>query len=210
MYCLSRVVAAHKRDTRCLDYHLGRLLTGGSDKLFNVFGWEKGEWHQQASSDITDSEIICAKINKMDPQSQWWCLLGCKNGKIMALDALGNPSLELNHDSNISSLDFIDSQTIVTGSWDGKAIVWSLATQKKIAEYAQGKYAVTVFYNKTSGYVVSGSQDKALCLWEPLTGTQVKRIENAHNDIIREIADVEGSGMIITCSNDEILKLWSA
>ena len=69
---------------------------------------------------------------------------------------------------------------------------------------------MAVFYNKTSGVVVSGSQDKALNLWNPQTGAQVKRIENAHNDIIREIADVEESGMVITCSNDETLKLWSA
>lgn len=34
-------------------------------------------------------------------------------------------------------------------------------------------------------------------------------MENAHNDIIREITDVEGC-MIITCSNDEKVKLWSA
>jgi WD40 repeat protein len=35
-------------------------------------------------------------------------------------------------------------------------------------------------------------------------------VESAHDDIIREIADVENSGMIITCSNDEKIKLWSA
>lgn len=45
-----------------------------------------------------------------------------------------------------------------------------------MAEYKDGKYAVTVFYNKTSGYVISGSQDKALNAWEWKTGARVKRI----------------------------------
>lgn len=38
---------------------------------------------------------------------------------------------------------------------------------------------------------------------------KIKRVENAHNDIIREIADIDGSGMIVTCSNDESVKIWS-
>lgn len=39
---------------------------------------------------------------------------------------------------------------------------------------------------------------------------KIKRVENAHNDIVREIADIDGSGMIISCSNDESVKIWSA
>jgi WD40 repeat protein len=67
-----------------------------------------------------------------------------------------------------------------------------------------------VHYNPANDFVVSGSQDKALNLWNWHNGNKIKRIENAHKDIIREIADVDGTGMIITCSNDELLKLWSA
>ena len=69
---------------------------------------------------------------------------------------------------------------------------------------------MSVFYNSINGYVVSGSQDKALNLWDWKNGNKIKRVENAHNDIVREISDVEGSGMLITCSNDDKLKLWSA
>jgi len=35
------------------------------------------------------------------------------------------------HDSNISSLDFIDADHFVSGSWDGKATVWSISQRKK-------------------------------------------------------------------------------
>lgn len=58
--------------------------------------------------------------------------------------------------------------------------------------------------------MVSGSQDKALNVWDWKTGYKIKRIENAHSDIVREISEIEGSGMIVTCSNDEKIKLWSA
>jgi WD40 repeat protein len=73
----------------------------------------------------------------------------------------------------------------VTGSWDGKAIVWSIKTKNKIAEFSEHKYAVTVFYNSLTDTVVSGSQDKALNLWSWKNGNKIKRVENAHNDIIR-------------------------
>lgn len=128
--------------------------------------------------------------------------MGCKNGDIFVFDRQGNPITKFTHNSPVCSLDFIDSDRIVSGSWDGKAIVWSLNAQKPIAEYVQHKYAVCVYYSKSSDCVVSGSQDKALNLWDYKTAAKLKRVENAHNDIIREIGDIEGSGMIITCSND--------
>jgi WD40 repeat protein len=54
-----------------------------------------------------------------------FAVLGCRNGKIYGID----PCLELAHNSPISSIDFIDAQHIVTGSWDGKAIVWNLSSR---------------------------------------------------------------------------------
>ena len=74
------------------------------------------------------------------------------------------------------------------GSWEGKATVWNSISRKKIAEYANHKYAVSVFYNPLNDQVVSGSQDKALATWKWQNGNQVKRVESAHNDIIREIS----------------------
>jgi phospholipase A-2-activating protein len=112
-------------------------------------------------------------------------VVGCRNGKIFAFDRTGNPSLELSHSSAISSIDFINGSHIVTGSWDDKAIVWNLTAQKAISEYSQHKHAVTVYYNQTTDQVISGSQDKALNLWDWRTGKKIKRVEAAHDDIIR-------------------------
>lgn len=210
MYKLSRVIQGHKRDVRCIDYFEGVLVTGGNDKVFNLYNYQSGNYTLITTSDIFGSEIISCKINRLDKQSPVFVLLGCRNGKIYAFDQVGNPTLELTHETTISSIDFIDQDHFVTGSWDGKAIVWNIKTQKKVSEYAEHKYAVSVFYNQTTGHVISGSQDKALNVWDWKTGSKIRRVDNAHGDIIREIADVDGSGMIITCSNDESLKLWSA
>jgi phospholipase A-2-activating protein len=191
-----------------VDYFNGLLVTGGSDKVFNLYSYKAGNYTGIKVVTLT-SEVISIKINKKQVESPIFVALGCRNGEIHVYDNEGNELLSLNHNSTISSLDFIDAETLVTGSWDGKAIVWSLSTQKPICEYKEGKHAVTVFYNKVNNYITSGSQDKALNIWDRFTGMKIKRVENAHNDIIREIADVDGSGMIITCSNDETVKIWS-
>lgn len=97
----------------------------------------------------------------------------------------------------------------MTGSWDGKAIVWEISTHKAITEFTNHKHAVSVHYNSLTQTVISGSQDKALNSWNWKNGTPVKRVESAHNDIIREISAVEEVGFI-TCSNDETIKLWTS
>ncbi len=209
MYRLSRVIQAHKRDARCIDYFNGILVTGGSDRTFNMFSYRAGNCTHLMSSDIFDADLISIKINKRNPKDHIFVVIGCRNGDIFSFDREGNPVFKLSHTSTISSLDFIDSDHIVSGSWDGKAVVWSLSQQKQVCEFKEHKHAVCVFYNATNNYVVSGSQDKALNLWDWHTGMKIKRTENAHSDIIREISDIEGSGLIITCSNDEMVKVWS-
>lgn len=98
---------------------------------------------------------------------------------------MGTPLSMIEYNSPICSIDFIDADHIVTGSWDGKGVVWEFSTSKKISEYVNHKHAVTVFYNSSSDFIVSGSQDKALNLWKWKDGSLIKRIESAHNDIIR-------------------------
>ena len=188
MYKLSRVIHAHKRDARCLDYHEGVLASGGNDSLFHLYSYTHAPPLSLTASTLPDSEVLSLKLNRT--RNSHFLIIGCKNGDIFSFDHQGNPIAKFAHTSPICSLDFIDSDRIVSGSWDGKATVWSLGAQKPLAEYTQHKYAVCVFYSKSNNWVVSGSQDKALNLWDFKTGGKIKRVENAHNDIIREIADI--------------------
>ena len=90
-------------------------------------------------------------------------------------DYSGNPLAVFEHDSPISSIDFINSDHFVSGSWDGKGIVWSISTHKKVTEYTNHKHAVAVFYCELDDVVISGSQDKALASWSWKDGKQKKR-----------------------------------
>ena len=44
MYKLSRVIHAHKRDARCIDYIDNILVTGGSDKVFQIYSYKEGTY----------------------------------------------------------------------------------------------------------------------------------------------------------------------
>lgn len=46
-------------------------------------------------------------------------------------------------------------------------------------------HAVAVYHNKMNDTIVSGSQDKALNVWNWRDGKKIKRLEKAHGDIIR-------------------------
>jgi WD40 repeat protein len=92
MYRLSRVIQAHKRDARCLDYYNGMLVTGGNDKTFNLYTYKNGNSTLLTSSDIFDSEVLSIKINRFESSSHF-VALGCRNGKIYVFDQEGNPSL---------------------------------------------------------------------------------------------------------------------
>jgi hypothetical protein len=54
--------------------------------------------------------------------------------------------------------------------------------------------------------VIGGSQDKCLKFYT-VKGELIKKVENAHDDIIRDIKVLEG--IIYTCSNDGLVKIWS-
>lgn len=51
----------------------------------------------------------------------------------------------------------------------------------------------------------TASQDGVLRVW--FENKEVRKVQ-AHSDIVREIVQVTGIGML-TCSNDELVKLWS-
>jgi hypothetical protein len=45
-----------------------------------------------------------------------------------------------------------------------------------VSEFAEHKHAVAVFFNSATNQVVSGSQDKALNLWDWQTGKKILRV----------------------------------
>ncbi len=92
--------------------------------------------------------------------------MGCKDSKIFLFDALGNPTAVLEgHKSAVSSLSWMDKDTLVSGSWDATAIVWSVPQGKPLQTLQGHTHAVAVLAVPGMNIIVTGSQNGNIHVW---------------------------------------------
>lgn len=96
---------------------------------------------------------------------------------------------------------------LVSGSWDATAKIWDLESGECIKTLEGHSHAVCVLILK-NGKIVTGSQDGNLHIWTN-SGEKINSKIKAHDDIIRNIIEIEGVGLL-TCSNDAKIKLWGS
>lgn len=106
MYELSQNIKCHNRDLRCLDHHAGYIATGGADKVFKLLSIADGKIETISSYDLFEKNILSIRLNKLGGKT--FVLVGSADGKIHAFDHHGSPVGLYEHNSQISSLDFID------------------------------------------------------------------------------------------------------
>jgi phospholipase A-2-activating protein len=207
-YHLHQQLHSHVKEVGCVDTFKDLMVTGGSDLALCIFTRIEGKYQEVNRVNIFESYLYSVKINpfELGPYS---IAVGCKDSHIFLLDAQGNPSLVLEgHSSAVASLSWLDRDTLVSGSWDGTANIWSVSQNKVITTLKGHSHAVCVLAIGSNNLIITGSQDGNLNFWEASTGKLLKKKEKAHGDIIREIALVPSVG-VLTCSNDETVKLWA-
>ncbi|PFH32226.1 PUL domain-containing protein [Besnoitia besnoiti] len=122
------------------------------------------------------------------------------------------------HEGPVCSLaEVAASSLFVTGSWDGTARLWRIATGECVRSLEQHKHAVAVLALPQPPLIVTGSQDKALRFWS-LDGNIQRIVPDAHDDIIRALdalprpssaPSAAGEACIVlSASNDQRVKAW--
>lgn len=207
-YHLSHQLYSHSKEVRCVDCFKDLLVSGGSDLQLCIYTRTAGKYHEVNRINIFESYLYAVKINPFELGS-YSIAVGCKDSRIFLFDSMGNPTLVLEgHTSSVSSLSWLDKDTLVSGSWDGTANIWSVSQNKVVGCLKGHTHAVTVLAIGASNLIITGSQDGNINIWEASTGKLLKKKERAHSDIVREIALVPSIGFL-TCSNDETVKLWT-
>ena len=192
----------HSAAVRALAVGGPYLVTGSIDKTCKIYKKENGQYDFLNEVNLFSDYILSILVrNNHDG-----FIVGCKDKHIYVLDIQGNPLQQLEgHQGPVNSLSESPSGKLISGGWDGNAVVWDLSTGTELFKLEGHSHAVTVLALGHEIFV-TGSQDKNIYIWEG--NKKVKTLSNAHQDIIRDLAQVGEIGFL-SCSNDEVIKFWS-
>jgi WD40 repeat protein/Leucine-rich repeat (LRR) protein len=105
-----------------------------------------------------------------------------------------------------------DGRYAVTGSWDGKAIVWETASGKIINTFQdRPKWLQCVAISYYGKYVLTGSNDQTATLWDAPSGKKLQTFEG-HTGAVESVAlSLEAYPKhVLTGSRDNTAILWDA
>jgi len=102
-----------------------------------------------------------------------------------------------------------DGKQVITGSWEGNARIWDVATGKAIHNIKHGMYVHAVAYSPDGRLVATGSNDKdgELRLWKAATGEPVKTLDG-HTDAVLSVVFSRDGKRLLSSSYDKTARLW--
>jgi phospholipase A-2-activating protein len=204
IYNLSQNIEHHKNTLRSISANSnGIVVTGSFDKTCGFMKRTDGVYNFYKDTKYHEDYIYIVRSNITNTAF----FTGAKDSKIILMDNEGNPLAEfIGHSGTVNSISQADQYTFISGSWDATARVWDVETGKCKYVLKDHSHAVATLALEGNRYI-TGSQDKKLKFWDGERLVHV--VENAHDDIIRDIILNDDMTSIYTCSNDMSIKLWT-
>ena len=114
-----------------------------------------------------------------------------------------------------------DGRHIVSGSSDNTIQVWDAWTGGQVGNPLQGHTASglpchladsvnSVTFSPDGKYIVSGSFDKIIQIWDAQTGAQVGNPLQGHTKSVKSVAFSPDGRHIVSGSDDETIQVWDA
>jgi phospholipase A-2-activating protein len=202
-YNLCQQIPYHQKVCRSITSIGNLVLTGSLDFSCGFFVKTENKYSVDYSSKLHDNFVykVYALKNKKG-------FLTCgKDSLIILMDIQGNPTAQFTgHNLAVNSLSQYNEKHFISGSWDGSARIWDIESQQTILELKDHSHAVTVCAFPEDTYITA-SQDKRIRFWKK--DQNFKNIDNAHDDIIRDITPNNDYTLFYTCSNDQTIKQWN-
>jgi tricorn protease-like protein len=102
-----------------------------------------------------------------------------------------------------------DGRRALTGSKDGTARLWDIATGKELRCFVHPNRVEGVSFSHDGRRAVSGCEDGAVRLWDLETGKEIRRF-NGHTEIVVGVVFSPDDRRILSGSHDGTLRLWDA
>lgn len=224
---LAKVLQGHSQEIYSLAFsHNGKfLVSGGGDCFVKVWDSQTGAVAREfkmgdgvTSVDISaDDQLIAA--GSLDRKIMVWRV---ETGELV--DTLGGPPD--GHQDSVYSVSFMASgRELISGSLDHTAKVWELrpdgststrdATSDTASDVSHVKmtiqgpsnYVLSVTVTPDSKYILSGSKDQCLHVWDAATGT-VQLMVKAHTNSVISIAPSPRGSLIASGGGDSLAKVW--
>lgn len=216
--------SAHKKDVRAVveltNNHIASASRDGTLKVWNTLTDESlTVYTDKGKLNMETGVTIEVFLNSLCFDEESGIIyVGSSDGTIKGFQAFdGNndePCIILsNHTQNVCSLsltsDFGDNtkRYMVSSSWDGTAIVWENNTPKYHLRNPSSDglpfWDVKVVNENT--FITCGA-DKSVIVWR--NDKVLRKVENAHTDVVRGIDVNLDTNEFVTCSNDGLVKVW--
>ena len=147
-----------------------------------------------------------------------WPQVNIKDAKhnSSAMKAFGNSlsdfrlrKIFLGHTDRVASVSFsANGQILATGSYDGSARLWDVATGKEIYRLEDhGRVINSVSFSPNGQILATGANDGSVRLWDVATGKEMARPKGRFGTISSVAFSVDGS-VLAAGSWDKTVQLW--
>lgn len=113
------------------------------------------------------------------------------------------------HTDYVQSVAFSpDGTQLASGSEDGTARIWDVATGAEVLSMEHPDYVRSVAFSPDGSLIVTGADDGVVRLWDAATGDSVAEL-SGHTDYVRGVAFSPDGYLIASGSDDGTVRLWA-
>ena len=205
---------------RSVLYTEGFLYTGGEDACLRKFK-VRDDGEVEATNVVVQHDHWVTALTYQPAGAgallpEGCVVTGCRDGGIRLYSSNGDLLKSLRgHRGGVTSFSWLDENRLVSGSWDGSAIVWDVAAGVPVQTLGGHENAVSVLGWEQGKTVVTASTGEKLNdalanfkmrTWDAATGTCTAEYTD-HEGSIRGLSALASGTHFISCANDGSVKV---
>jgi WD40 repeat protein len=153
---------------------------------------------------------FASPLERSIPQVKLSAPDGVPGAKQLERTAGGHPQLiaQTGHSTGINVVAYSpNGRTALTGSDDGTALLWDIATGRELRRFAHGSVVISVAFAVDGKMVLTGTSNGSARQWDAATGRQYGSIE-ARDPRVTSMAFAPDGKTVFMGSGDGSARLW--